>query len=103
MTDLTTLSLNELKTLQKDIGKAIETFEKRRKAEALQVLQAAAKEHGYRLADLLEESEGARKPAPAAKYANPENPSDTWSGRGRQPRWFKDAVAAGRPTTDLEV
>ena len=26
------------------------------------------------------------------KYRNPEEPSETWSGRGKQPRWLKAAL-----------
>ncbi|WNL48359.1 H-NS histone family protein (plasmid) [Dyella sp. BiH032] len=28
----------------------------------------------------------------APKYRNPEDPSVTWSGRGREPEWFKKAL-----------
>lgn len=35
-----------------------------------------------------------RVPTPAV-YANPENPSETWSGRGRTPHWLKSQVDAG--------
>jgi DNA-binding protein H-NS len=30
------------------------------------------------------------------KYRNPKEPSETWSGRGKQPRWLVAAVNAGR-------
>lgn len=29
------------------------------------------------------------------KYRNPNNPSETWTGHGRQPKFYKDAIAAG--------
>jgi DNA-binding protein H-NS len=32
----------------------------------------------------------------AAKYRNPTNPSETWSGRGRKPKWVEEKLAAGR-------
>jgi DNA-binding protein H-NS len=28
----------------------------------------------------------------APKYRNPSNPSEAWSGRGRQPLWFAEAI-----------
>lgn len=34
----------------------------------------------------------AAKPAVAPKYRNPENPTQTWSGRGKRPQWFNDAL-----------
>jgi DNA-binding protein H-NS len=30
------------------------------------------------------------------KYQNPENSTETWSGRGRQPRWVQAQLKAGR-------
>ena len=46
VTDLTALSLDQLKNLQKDIEKAINSFEARRLAHARQELEAKAKELG---------------------------------------------------------
>ncbi|ASK94727.1 H-NS histone family protein [Xanthomonas campestris pv. trichodesmae] len=41
---------------------------------------------------------GRRRPGPvAAKYRNPKNPQETWSGRGSQPRWLAREVAMGKP------
>lgn len=37
------------------------------------------------------------------KYRNPADPSQTWAGRGVQPRWFRDALAAGRSAEDLLI
>jgi DNA-binding protein H-NS len=30
------------------------------------------------------------------KYRNPKNPSETWSGRGKQPRWLATQLKAGK-------
>ncbi|WP_024511672.1 H-NS histone family protein [Bradyrhizobium sp. ARR65] len=39
-----------------------------------------------------------RRPYPKVlpKYQNPKNPAETWSGRGKQPRWFKAQLKAGK-------
>lgn len=37
------------------------------------------------------------------KYRNPENPEETWSGRGRSPKWVQAALAGGRTMTDLQI
>jgi DNA-binding protein H-NS len=37
------------------------------------------------------------------KYRNPFVPSETWSGRGRQPRWLVAAVKAGRKIEDFKI
>jgi DNA-binding protein H-NS len=38
-----------------------------------------------------------------AKYRNPDNPSETWSGRGRQPKWVQMAIAHDRKLEDLAI
>ena len=101
--DLHSMSLKDLKDLQAQVAKAIASFEDRKKKAALAELEEKARELGFSLAELT----GAtvvRKRAPAsAKYANPANPADTWSGRGRKPRWFAEALAAGKSASDLAV
>ena len=44
------------------------------------------------------DEQGRRRPYPAVKqkYRNPNNPSQTWSGRGKQPRWVSEMMVAGR-------
>jgi DNA-binding protein H-NS len=101
--NLNALSLKELKDLQSQVAKAIATFEDRRKKEALSELEDKARALGFSLAELTG-GPVARKRAPAtAKYANPANPSDTWSGRGRKPRWFEAALNAGKSPEDLAL
>jgi DNA-binding protein H-NS len=51
--DLEALSLPELKKMQKDIAKAISTFEDRQELEARTKVEAVAREMGYSLAELI--------------------------------------------------
>ena len=37
------------------------------------------------------------------KYRNPVDPSETWSGRGKQPRWWVSALKSGKSIEDLEI
>lgn len=45
---------------------------------------------------------GTRAPAPA-KYQNPKNGAEVWSGRGRKPLWVADALAAGAKLESLAI
>ena len=101
--NLEALSLKELRQLQKDLAKAISTYEDRHKAEARTKLEAIAKEMGYSLAELIGiEVKASRAPA-VAKYRHPENAGITWSGRGRKPQWFVEALAASKSADDLAI
>ncbi len=75
--NLDALSLKDLQQLQKDLAKAISTYEDRQKAEARAKLDAIAKELGYSLADLLGANLKSTRSVAAAKYRHPENPSLT--------------------------
>lgn len=100
--DLTSLSMDELKQLKKDVTKAIDNFEARRMAEAQAAMEVVAKEHGFSLADIVGGAKGG-KSVSVPKYQHPENPALTWSGRGRRPAWFIEAIEAGTSEEDLLI
>ena len=107
MTDLDfeTMNLNELKRLRRDLDKAIASFDQRRKAEAKRVVEAKAREHGFSLAELVAAGSGKSRKGSlvAPKFCNPDNPEQTWSGRGRQPVWYRDKLTAGVDPARLEI
>jgi DNA-binding protein H-NS len=47
----------------------------------------------------------ARRPYPQVfpKYRNPAEPSETWSGRGKQPRWLTAQLRSGKPLDDFRI
>ncbi len=99
--DLNSFSLKELKDLHTQVLRAISSFEDRRKKEAIAVLEEKAREMGFSFSELTG-APATRKRSPAtAKYANPANKSETWSGRGRKPRWFEAALKAGKKPDDM--
>jgi DNA-binding protein H-NS len=93
--DLDSMSLEDLESLRGDVDKAITSFKARRLKEAQAAAADLAKEYGFSLEEIVS-AKGSKKPTAPAKYKNPENDQQTWSGRGRQPKWFKDAVDAGK-------
>lgn len=101
--NLNDLSLKELKDLQSQLAKAIATFEDRKKKEALSELEDRARSLGFSLAELTGATISRKRAPASAKYANPANSSDTWSGRGRKPRWFEAALNAGKSPEDLAI
>ena len=102
--NLDKLDLDELKQLQKDVAKTIDQFEVKRRKEALEAVEALAREKGFSLGELTGTSAPKKgKPPLPPKYAHPENPSLTWSGRGRQPAWIKEGLESGKSMEDFLI
>ncbi|MEH6392729.1 MAG: H-NS histone family protein [Sulfitobacter sp.] len=101
--DLSKMSHKELEALQEDVKSAIKSAYERDRAEARKAAEKAAAEYGFSLDEV---SGGARKPKSSktvAKYANPSDRTQTWTGKGRQPNWFRELVNNGTPAETLEV
>lgn len=47
----------------------------------------------------------ARRPYPTvkAKFRNPDQPAETWSGRGKQPRWLDAQLRSGKRIDDFRI
>jgi len=102
--NLDDLSFEELKSLQNDVAVALYNFEKRKKAEALAEIKSLAHAKGFSLDDLLGGEATKAKRAPAvAKYADPANPDNTWSGRGRKPKWLVAQIENGKTVEDFAI
>lgn len=107
--DLSTMSRKQLEKLLNDVQKALAAIESNERREAKKAAEAAAAKYGFSLSELTETSrgKGSRKRGPknagVPKYANPDDPSQTWTGKGRQPQWYKDAIEAGRDPKTLEI
>ncbi|SFJ38650.1 H-NS family nucleoid-associated regulatory protein [Jannaschia pohangensis] len=89
----------------KEIAKAEAEFDGRRLKELRAEIEAMLAKEGYSIAALFDgkaPKKGTKAKA-APKFRHPENASVTWSGRGRQPQWYKDAIAAGKTDKDLSV
>ena len=102
--NLDDLSFEELKSLQNDVTVALYNFEKRKKAEALAEIKSLAHAKGFSLDELLggEAAKGKRAPA-VPKYADPANPGNTWSGRGRKPKWLVAQIENGKTVEDFAI
>ncbi|MBS1301345.1 H-NS histone family protein [Loktanella sp. SALINAS62] len=103
--DLKQMSRKDLEKLRKKVDKALENISSRELKLAQDAASRAAAEYGYTLEDV------SKLPAPrraagvksAPKYRNPDNADQTWTGKGRQPDWFKTAIADGRDPSTMEI
>jgi DNA-binding protein H-NS len=87
------LSYGELGELRNRVDRLM--IDKRNSArdELRQEVTALVKNHGLSIQDLFGTG---RKGAVAIKFRDPKNPENTWTGRGRMPRWLVAATKAGK-------
>ena len=95
--DLAMMSADELWDLREEISTILST---RLNAEKQRLERRLA-----RLEGRIEHRQTARRPYPKVhpKYRNPERPSETWSGRGKQPRWVGAQLRSGMKVGDLLI
>ena len=107
--NLKEMSRKELVKLQRDIEKALERLKKQDMKAAKAAAEKAAAAHGFSLSELAgnagptPKAKAKAKKAGKPKYKNPADASQTWTGKGRQPDWYKAAMAAGTDPKKLEI
>lgn len=88
------MAIDELVALRAAVETAIAQRQAGERAALKQQLAELARAQGFSLEDLVAGS-NKRGPAPV-KYRDPKNPLNTWTGRGRTPRWLVAAMKGGR-------
>ena len=115
-------TLADLEREKARIEKAIEAKQGRERDSVMKKIATLASNSGFELDELFGDSAGrgprgkkrASKKRGAArrgsavkgskvppKYRNPDDPEQTWAGRGRKPRWFLDHVDRGTKPEDM--
>jgi DNA-binding protein H-NS len=101
------LSLKDLVDLETKVQKAIAVARDRERSELKKKVADLAETHGFSVAELfggVRGRAGAKgKSLGVAKYANPENKADTWTGRGRKPNWLVERLKKGSKLADFAI
>ncbi len=103
--DLSAFSIDELNELAQKAVKEAERKERLRVVEFRAEIEAKARELGLSLDEVLQADKGRRggKVPGKVKFRNPSDPSQTWSGRGKRPRWLAEAIDQGAQLDDFAV
>jgi len=102
--DLSTMTRAELEQLRRKVEQALDRLAKTERKLALEAAEQAARAHGFSLSELTGGTvRGTAKPKSPARFRNPADPNQTWSGRGRQPGWIKEGLAKGKSLSDFEI
>ena len=101
------MTMTSYTELQREIARLMQQAEATRKAEVRAVIddiKAKMAEYGITAADLgsTGRSSRAKGRTVAAKYKNVAT-GETWTGRGKMPRWLQAEVAAGRRKEDFLI
>jgi len=105
--DLSGYNLSELKGLQHDIEKEIKSRQHQDLQKAREKILAVAREAGVSIEELLatggKKPKGSNREKVQARYQNPGDNSQTWTGRGRQPKWIVEGLAKGKALDDFQI
>ena len=91
------MSLEELWSLHEEIRSVLSM---KLDAEKQELKRRLVQLNGY-----AENGPKARRPYPKVrpKYRNPERPSETWSGRGKRPRWMSAQLKSGKKVNEFLI
>lgn len=111
--ELKSMTRTELEKHLKDVKKALINAQTRDRREAKKAAEKAAAEFGFSLQDLSSGEEKPTKPLKKVKktptkksapqFANPEDKTQTWTGKGRQPNWYRREIDKGTPRDALKI
>ena len=109
--DLENMSHAELQAIVEKAQQRIVQLQRSRRSEIRTKVNNLLKAEGFTFDELYGNSSrrSASEPAVKArttvkpKYRNPADATQTWTGRGKRPRWFQAAVTAGKKESDLCV
>ncbi len=100
--ELEKLTVRELRELKDKVDRLITRKQIEERRNLLDQFREMADASGFTLSELTGSGRGKGR-AVAAKYVNPANPAETWSGRGRPPRWLAAKVKSGAKFDDFKV
>ena len=107
MPDISNLSVEELKKLQIEAEVLIASKKDQAIEDAYTQILAIAENLGLSIEQILEFGTSKRKKTTRKsvepRYRSKANPEDTWTGRGKQPRWLVAELAKGRKLEDFLI
>ncbi|MCB1510461.1 MAG: H-NS histone family protein [Hyphomicrobiaceae bacterium] len=102
--NLDKMSLTDLVELERKVKVAISSARERERVEVKEKVEELIRNAGFSLDELFTRGRGGNKGKTVApKYANPANPAETWSGRGRKPNWLVARINKGASIEEFAI
>jgi DNA-binding protein H-NS len=100
--DLNSMTIDELWSLHEELAAELARkmlAEKTQLEQRLRQLAVSPDDAG------LKKKTSERRPYPqvSPKYRNPTEPSETWTGRGKTPRWLSAQLKSGKKLDDFRI
>lgn len=97
----------ELLAQKAELEKQIENARKQELSDAIGQIRSLMSQYGLTVADLGGKASGTKTSSTkgskvAPKYRNGST-GETWTGRGRQPKWVEQALASGKTLEQLAI
>jgi DNA-binding protein H-NS len=99
--NLEKMTLKQLLELEVQVQEAIATTREHERTEVKKALAELAEKRGFKLQELMGGRGKGKTSVP--KYANPEDSSQTWTGRGRKPNWLVAKLKKGANMSDFAI
>ena len=100
--DIDRMSFKELQDLETKIKRAKSTAQEKTRTDLKVKVEAMVASAGFKLSDRFG-GRGGKGRKVAAKYANPDDQSETWTGRGRKPNWLVAKLNKGAKMADFAI
>jgi DNA-binding protein H-NS len=99
------MALKDLLDIELKVKKAIGIARERERSDVKEKIVALASGSGFSVTELFGASGrvSTKGRTVAAKYANPDDRSQTWTGRGRKPNWVVAKLARGAKIDDFAI
>jgi len=101
--NLENMSYPDLIQLQSELATVIKETEKKEKISIRKQMEALAEQSGFTLDEVVSGTKAVKKNKVKPKYVNPNNAEQTWTGRGRRPKWVEAEIASGTDIDDLLI
>lgn len=105
MQDLSKYSTAQLRALEVEVIEALKTQHFLSVSKAREQILHIARNAGLSVKQLhaIKAPATTKEAKVKAKYRNPDDPVQQWSGRGRQPAWIKEWIASGKSIEDAKI
>lgn len=104
MTDFNQLSESELRAVIENAEKALKDRQSSKRKEVIAQIKELAASIGISVEiQDADKKTDRRSNAVAARYRNPNDPTQTWTGRGLSPKWMQALIAQGHDKSAFEI